>query len=502
MNLEAPSAHGVPRMRPMSHMAVSRLASRPVSIGADIGTDFQIPTKADFEQLFGSEAEASSSGIDINTPLQRPSQEYRSPSQDYNNSNQNSFSGEFKATAVMESHDKQRRSSFHAPKSGFSFPAGFNPDRRPSGGSFIAAARKSSKKMAEMESSGAVEEVEETAETLSKSSIAINVTGKAAERINGKVHCTPVLTSETLSKLTPVDPLTNEPRKLYFKCENLQKVGAFKFRGASNAIAQIPDADKSKGVVTHSSGNHAQALALAANNAGIPCTIIMPRNAPLPKVAAVRDYGATIQFCEPTQQAREDAASKVVQKTGGVFVHPYNDARIIAGQGTLALEFLEQVAILQEGGDGPPLDAVIIPIGGGGMLSGCIVALKSLHPSIRVFAAEPQNVDDAYTSFTTKTLQTTQKPLPSKSGPRSIADGLLTTLGDKTWPVVRDWVDAVFTVSEKEIVDAMKLVWERMKLVIEPSAAVGVAVALYNKEFAKVEGVRNVGIVLCGGRFS
>ena len=296
----------------------------------------------------------------------------------------------------------------------------------------------------------------------------------AAARIAGFVQRTPVMTSETIDRLAG--------RAVYFKCENLQKTGAFKYRGATNAVQKL-DADTAKrGVVTHSSGNHAQALALAARVRGIPAHIVMPHTAAIVKKQAVLGYGGQIVECEPTLVERERMANELVVKTGGTLIPPFDHPDVIAGQGTAALELLEEV---------PDLDAVISPVGGGGLLSGFCIASRGINPTIRVFGAEPLGADDAARSKAagSRLLQTT---------PNSIADGLLTSLGVLTWPIIRDQVEAIFTVTEPEIVAAMRLVWERMKLIIEPSAAVGVAVVL-GEEFRRLENIRNVGVVLCGG---
>jgi threonine dehydratase/serine racemase len=296
----------------------------------------------------------------------------------------------------------------------------------------------------------------------------------AARRLLGRAHKTPVLTCATLDQLAG--------RSLYFKCEHLQKVGAFKFRGACNAVMKLPDEVAARGVVTHSSGNHAQALALAAKMRNISAHIVMPSNASPVKRRAVEGYGARVIECEPTLQARESTASAVLAETGGTLIPPYNHPDVIAGQGTTALELLTQVR---------GLDAVIAPIGGGGLVAGICIAAKGLQPALKVFAAEPLGADDAARSKASGTL------IP-QTGPRTIADGLLTSLGDLTWPIVRDQVERVVTVREEEIVTAMRLAWERAKLLIEPSAAVAVAAALSDK-FRAMEGMKRVGVVLSGG---
>jgi threonine dehydratase/serine racemase len=296
----------------------------------------------------------------------------------------------------------------------------------------------------------------------------------AAQRLAGLAHRTPVVTCATLDRLAG--------RSLFFKCENFQKAGAFKFRGACNAVRQLATGTAARGVVTHSSGNHAQALALAARMHHIPAHVVMPRNASPTKRRAVEEYGGRVIECEPTLAAREAVAAAVLAETGATFIHPYNDPNIIAGQGTVALELLEQV---------DTLDAVIAPVGGGGLLSGIAVTAKEMYPRLRVFAAEPAGADDAARSKAAGTL------IP-QTAPRTIADGLLTSLGELTWPIVRDLVDRIFTVSEEQIIAAMRLVWERAKLVIEPSSAVTVA-AVLTDEFRALKGVNRIGVVLSGG---
>jgi threonine dehydratase/serine racemase len=296
----------------------------------------------------------------------------------------------------------------------------------------------------------------------------------AAARIAGIAHVTPVTTCTTLDRLAG--------RALFFKCEQLQKVGAFKFRGACNAVRRLPAAVAARGVVTHSSGNHAQALALAAKLRAIPAHVVMPSNASPVKRRAVECYGGRVIPCEPNLAARETTTAAVVAETGATLIPPYNHPDVIAGQGTTALELLEQVM---------GLDAVVAPVGGGGLLAGVTLAARALNPSVRVFAAEPKGADDAARSKAAGTL------VP-QTGPRTIADGLLTSLGDLTWPVVRDLVERVVTVGEEEIVAAMRLAWERAKLLIEPSAAVAVA-AVLSDEFRGLEGMRRVGVVLSGG---
>lgn len=322
----------------------------------------------------------------------------------------------------------------------------------------------------------------------------------AHARIRKHVHKTPVITCAAVDSMAS-DPTSD--REAFFKCELFQKSGSFKARGACNAVFQLDPQTASKGVCTHSSGNHAQALAVAAKMLGIPAYIVMPSNAPAIKKRAVAGYGAQIFDCEPTQAAREAAAGKVEAETGAKFVHPSEDPAVIAGQGTIALELLPQVAELL-GLDNasrldslkdlpsPVLDAVIVPIGGGGMISGVATAIKALDPRIKVIAAEPLEANDAFRSKQEGSMQGNPTP------PHTVADGLKTTLGPNTWPIVRDKVDVVVCVSETQIIDAMRIVYERMKLAIEPSAAVGVAVLL-SDEVKKIEGLKRFGVILCGG---
>jgi threonine dehydratase len=295
---------------------------------------------------------------------------------------------------------------------------------------------------------------------------------EAAVRIAPHVHRTPVLTCRTFDERFGA--------RLFFKCENLQRVGAFKFRGAVNAVFSLSDAEAAQGVATHSSGNHAQALALAARLRGIPAHIVMPENSPAVKVEAVRGYGGRIVFCEPTQAAREKALAGVVAETGACFVHPYDDPRVVAGQATCALELLGQPG---------PLDAILVPIGGGGLASGTLLACSFTSPATSVYAVEPKGADDAFRSIRDGRIH------PS-TDPHTIADGLRTSLGALTFPIVKALARGIVTVEEESIVSAMRLVWERMKLVIEPSAAVPLA-ALLEGNMA-VTGKR-VGLILSGG---
>lgn len=295
---------------------------------------------------------------------------------------------------------------------------------------------------------------------------------RAAERIGPFIHRTPVFTSSTVNGISGAE--------VFFKCENLQKAGAFKVRGATNAVFSLSEEQARRGVATHSSGNHAAALALAGGWRDIPVTVVMPDNASAIKKRAVAGYGARIIYCEPTFQAREETLAQVAERTQAEVIHAFDDPRVIAGQGTAALELFEQV---------DDIDTVIAPVGGGGLLSGTALAARSLFPEIRVFGAEPRNVDDAWQSLKSgRIMPVTGKP--------SIADGLLSRLGSLTFPIIRKHAAGIVTVSEAAIVDAMRLVWERMKLVIEPSAAVAVAALLAQAD--EFEG-RRVGIVLSGG---
>jgi len=296
----------------------------------------------------------------------------------------------------------------------------------------------------------------------------------AAVRLRGVAHRTPVLTSRTLDACAG--------RRLFFKCEHLQRAGAFKFRGAWNAVAQLDDAAAARGVATHSSGNHAQALALAARLRGIPARIVMPRTAPPVKRAAVAGYGAEIIECEPTLAAREAAARRVVEETGAVLVHPYDQAPTIAGQGTAVLELLDEV---------PDLDAVIAPVGGGGLMSGTCLAGRGRRADLRLFGAEPAGADDARRSLDAG------ERIP-QTAPDTVADGLLTSLGELTWPILRDHLEDIFTVSDAEILEAMGLLWSRMKQLVEPSGAVPAA-AVFCDGFKSLRGLEKVGVVISGG---
>jgi threonine dehydratase len=294
----------------------------------------------------------------------------------------------------------------------------------------------------------------------------------AHERIRPHIHRTPVLTSSYFNDLVGAE--------LFFKCENFQKAGAFKVRGASNAVFGLSDEMAARGVATHSSGNHALSLSYAAGRRGIPCHVVMPRTAPEAKKAAVRGYGGIITECEPSTSSREAVFAEVQARTGAEFVHPYNDPRVIAGQGTCSKELMEQT-------DG--LDMVIAPIGGGGMISGCCLTLSTLAPEVQILAAEPEQADDAYRSFKAGHII-------ADDAPHTIADGLKVPLKDLTWHFVSRHVTDILTASEQEIVDAMKLTWQRMKIVMEPSCAVPLATILKNRE--RFAGKR-VGVIVTGG---
>ncbi|HHB83667.1 MAG TPA: pyridoxal-phosphate dependent enzyme [Devosia sp.] len=294
----------------------------------------------------------------------------------------------------------------------------------------------------------------------------------AHRRIKPYVHETPVLTSTYLNELTDAE--------LFFKCENFQKAGVFKARGASNAVFSLSEDMLEKGVATHSSGNHALSLSYAAGRRGIPCTVVMPRTAPQAKKDAVKGYGGTIVECEPSTSSREAVFAEVVAKSGAEFVHPYNDPRVIAGQGTCSAELIEQVE---------NLDAVIAPIGGGGMVSGTCLTLSNLAPNIKIYAAEPEQADDAARSFRAGHIIADDAPV-------TVADGLKVPLKDLTWHFVSNHVTDILTASEQEIIDAMKLIWKRMKIVMEPSSAVPLATILKNKDtFAG----KRVGVIITGG---
>ena len=299
---------------------------------------------------------------------------------------------------------------------------------------------------------------------------------EAHERIKPYIHRTPVLTSRFLNELAGCE--------MFFKCENFQKAGAFKVRGASNAVFGLSDEDAKNGVCTHSSGNHALSLSYAAGRRGIPCNVVMPHSAPEAKKAAVRGYGGIITECQPSTTSREEVFAKVQAETGGDFVHPYNDPRVIAGQATCSREFLEQ---MEEMGEKP--DMVVAPIGGGGMISGTCLTLSNLAPDVKIYAAEPVNADDAARSFKAGHII-------ADDAPETVADGLKVPLKDLTWHFVSNYVTDILTATEEEIIEAMKLTWTHMKIIIEPSCAVPLAVILKNKD---VFAGKKVGVIITGG---
>ncbi len=300
----------------------------------------------------------------------------------------------------------------------------------------------------------------------------IDTINQAHNRIKNYIHRTPIHSSQLLNKIIGAE--------IYFKCENFQKVGAFKSRGAVNAVYSLSEDQLKYGVCTHSSGNHAQALARAAKLRNIKAFIVMPENSPIVKVDAVKQYSGEITFCKPTLEARENTIKEIIKKTKATEIHPYNDYRIIAGQATAAKEFIE---------DRPELDIIMVPVGGGGLLSGTALAIRFLSPKTRVIAAEPENANDAYRSFNAK------KFYPSIE-PKTIADGLLTSLGTLTFPIIIKYVDQIVTVSEPTIIEAMKLIWERLKIIIEPSSAVPLASMMENKfDFQN----KKIGIIISGG---
>lgn len=294
----------------------------------------------------------------------------------------------------------------------------------------------------------------------------------AHERIEPYIHRTPVLTSEFMNDLTGA--------QLFFKCENLQKAGAFKARGASNAVFSLSDEGAKKGVATHSSGNHGLCLSYAAGRRGIPVSVVVPRTAPEAKKEAMRGYGATVVECEPSTSSREAVFAEVVAKSGADFVHPYNDPRVIAGQGTCSKELYEQVG---------NLDAVVAPIGGGGMISGTCLTMSNMSPNTKIYAAEPEQADDAYQSLK-------EGRIIADDAPVTVADGLKVPLKNLTWHFVRNHVSAILLASEQEIVDAMYITWQRMKIVVEPSCAVPLATILKNKD---IFAGKRVGVVITGG---
>lgn len=294
----------------------------------------------------------------------------------------------------------------------------------------------------------------------------------ASERLADIAHNTPILNNSTIDKLCGC--------KILFKCENFQKVGAFKFRGAYNAVSSLPKENLEKGVVTHSSGNHAAALTLAAKLKDTKAYIVMPRTAPELKKRAVKSYGAEITFCEPTLKSREETAQKVIDKTGAVLIHPFNNYSIIAGQATAAIELIN---------DYGKLDFILAPVGGGGLLSGTSLSANYLSPDTKIIGCEPKGADDAFRSLRDGKIH------PSEN-PNTLCDGLLTSLGEKTFEIIKKHVDEIITVNDEQIIDAMRLIWERMKIIVEPSSAVPLAVVMQNTP--KFSG-KQIGIILSGG---
>lgn len=302
--------------------------------------------------------------------------------------------------------------------------------------------------------------------------IKLNDIKDASNRIAPYINRTPILNSDQVNQFTGA--------RVYFKCENFQKAGAFKSRGAVNATFSLSDSEIKKGVATHSSGNHAQALARAAKLRNVKAHIVMPETSPEVKVNAVKHYGGLITFCKPTLAAREETLDHIIEKTGACEIHPYNIPPVIAGQGTCALEIIEDLGLP---------DIILTPVGGGGLLSGTAACAKSISENIRVIAAEPEGANDAFQSFYSGSFVPSVNPL-------TIADGLLTSLGSITYPIIRKLVDEIYTVSEADIINAMHFVWERMKIVIEPSSAVPVAALFKHKELFKN---KKIAVILSGG---
>ena len=304
-------------------------------------------------------------------------------------------------------------------------------------------------------------------------SIDIDDVFAAAGRLDGIVKRTPVVSAEGIDKVAG--------RQVLLKCENLQYVGAFKFRGATNAVIMLGDAAEN-GVCTHSSGNHAQALSMAAKNRGVDAFIVMPKTAPRVKVLGVKNQGAEITFCEPTLAAREAAAGDIIDRTGAALVHPYDNPDVMAGQGTAALEFFQQAG---------HLDAIVSPVGGGGLMSGTSITARAMNPDTRIFGAEPEGADDAARSLEAGEF------LP-QTGPDTICDGLLTSMGEHTWPIIKDHLEAIIRVSDEQVIEAMRLILDNLGMVVEPSGAASLA-AVLTPEFQSLEGIDKVGVILSGG---
>ncbi len=295
---------------------------------------------------------------------------------------------------------------------------------------------------------------------------------EAHDRIGSFIHRTPILTSQRVNEIAGCE--------LYFKCENFQKVGAFKARGGLNAVLSLPEEQRKNGVVTHSSGNHAQAIAMAAKMAGVPAYIVMPKTAPEVKKKAVIGYGAEVTFCEPTQQSREENASLIQEEKGATFISPYNDYAVITGQATCAKELIE---------DQEDLDMIVTPVGGGGLLAGTALSAFYMDNRIDISCGEPEGAMDTYLSMKRGMITKVDQP-------QTIADGLLASMGDKNFEIIKELVSNVFVVNDQEITEAMRLIWERMKIIIEPSCAVPVAAILKNKEYYAG---KRVGVILTGG---
>ena len=297
---------------------------------------------------------------------------------------------------------------------------------------------------------------------------------KAHQRISDHIQNTPILTS---------DSLDNElGSNLFFKCENFQKTGSFKIRGATNSVLQLNDTEIKNGIVTTSSGNHGAAVAFIADKIGTSSKIIMPNNTPKNKIENVQRYGGEIFYCEPNIKSREDTLEKMIQKSGGSIIHPYNDEKIIAGQGTAAKELIEKV---------PDLDAIICPVSGGGLLSGTLLAAKNLKPGIKVFGAEPENADDTYRSILNNKIM-------SNETTDTIADGLRAQVGTVTFPIIKENVDKILLVSEEMIISSMYMIWQRLKIIIEPSCSIVLAALMLNSnKFLN----KKVGLILTGGNY-
>lgn len=294
----------------------------------------------------------------------------------------------------------------------------------------------------------------------------------AHDRIRPFIHETPILTNTSLNKLAGT--------QLFFKCENFQKAGSFKIRGATNAVARLTESEFKRGVVTTSSGNHGAALSMAVTRRGGSATIVMPHNTPKIKVKNVQRNGGEVVWCEPNQKSREKVLKKLVAATGATVVHPYNDERVMAGQGTCAKEMLETI---------PTLDCIVSPVSGGGLVSGTLIAAKSMKKSIRVYGAEPEEADDAYQSLK-------QGKIIPNTSTNTICDGLRAEIGRKTFPVIQKFIDGIIPVSEKEVVESLQMIWERMKIIVEPSCSVSLALVLKNKALFKGQ---KVGLILSGG---